>query len=282
MGKRLTDEQIKTYHDEGWASPIRVMSADDATAIRRQIEDFEARQGAPLRGPQKSKGYLLFPALFDMVSRPEVLDAIEDVIGENILLYQNGAWFKEPESASYVSWHQDSTYYGMDPLKLVTAWVALSPATREMGCLHVLAGSHKLGQLPVDYSEVTEENLLSSGQNTLVDKDAYKTVVMELEPGEMSMHHCATVHSSLPNHGNERRVGFSMAFVPPDVRQTTKTKASAMLLRGRDDFGNYPLTERPPVSADDPDTIAHHQQAVKLYRDKTVECGNQTAWQRIG
>ncbi|MFM1815980.1 MAG: 1-deoxypentalenic acid 11-beta-hydroxylase [Pseudomonadota bacterium] len=197
-------------------------------------------------------------------------------------MYQNGAWFKDPETGAYVSWHQDATYYGMDPLKLVTAWIALSPATLETGCMQVLPGSHKLGQLPVEYSEVTPDNLLSSGQNTVIDRAGYTPVTMALQPGEMSVHHCAAVHASHPNSGRDRRIGFSIAFVSPDVRQTTSIKASAMLMRGKDSYGHYPLDEVPPLAADDPATIARHEKAVRLYRDKTVECGNGTAWVRIG
>ncbi len=68
------------------------------------------------------------PFVYDIVSNANVLDAIEDLIGPDILMYQNGAWIKEPELGTYVSWHQDISYFGMDPPDLVTAWVALSPA----------------------------------------------------------------------------------------------------------------------------------------------------------
>lgn len=279
MPRILTESQVAQYHRDGFASPIRVISEEEAIAVRREIEDFEARQGKPLTGVQKTKAYLLFPSLYRIASSKNVLDAIEDVIGPDILLYQMGAWFKDPGRA-YVSWHQDATYFGMDPLKLVTAWIALSPATVEMGCIEVLPASHKLGQLPVDYSEVKPENLLSSGQNTLIDLKAYKPVPMPLAPGEISLHHCAAVHSSGPNHGTVRRVGLSMAFLPTDVRQTSRAKATAMLMRGVDKYGHYELEDTPPVSTDDPATVERHARAVKMYRDKTMECGNETTWLR--
>jgi non-heme Fe2+,alpha-ketoglutarate-dependent halogenase len=282
MPKLLTDQQIEQFRAEGFVSPVRVMSEEDALSIRQKIEKFEADQGKKLHGLQITKCALLFPWIYDLVNRPSLLDAVEDLIGENILMYQNGAWFKEPESNAYVSWHQDSTYYGIDPLEMVTCWVSLSPASTESGCMQVLTGSHKKGQLPVDYTQVTADNLLASGQNTLIEKDAAAIVAMPLRPGEMSMHHVCSVHSSLPNRGNDRRMGFSIAYMAPHVGQTTELKATAMLMRGKDDYGHYRLDEVAPVSVDDPATIERHETAVTLYRNKAKEAGNQTAWRLNG
>jgi non-haem Fe2+, alpha-ketoglutarate-dependent halogenase len=278
MPKLLTNKQIEQYREEGFVSPVRIMSEDEATAIRQKVEAFEAGQGKSLDGLQTTKCALLFPWIYDIVSRPNLLDVVEDLIGPDILMYQNGAWFKEADSKAYVSWHQDATYYGIDPLEMVTCWIALSPATTESGCMQVLSGSHKQGQLPVEYTEVTPDNLLASGQNTLIEKDDARIVPMPLLPGEMSIHHVCSVHSSLPNRGTDRRMGFSIAYMGPHVRQTTDLKATAMLMRGKDDFGHYSLDEVAPVSAHDPDTVERHARAVTLYRNKAKEAGNQTAW----
>lgn len=278
MPKRLTEPQVEQYRRDGFVSPVRIMSEDAAIALREKLEEFERAQGAPIHGTQKTKCSLLFPWAYDLFTSDAVLDVVEDLIGPNILQYQCGVWIKELESGSYVSWHQDSTYYGMDPLELVSGWVALSPATAETGCMQVLPGSHKAGQLGIDYTEVSEHNLLASGQSTRYPVDETKIVLMELQPGEMSLHHAALVHSSRPNHGNDRRIGIAGGYLPPHVRQTTDLKASAMLVRGEDKFGNYPPGEQPPVATNDPATIACHDKAVQLYRDKSVECGNQTAW----
>ena len=232
-------------------------------------------------GVQRTKCNLRFPFIYELATRKNILDAIEDLLGPNILMYQCAMWFKEPESGSYVSWHQDCCYYGMDPLALVSAWVALSPANAESGCMQVIPGSHKGGQYPVEFTEIRETNLLASGQNTLYEFDPGQAILMPLRPGEMSLHHVALVHSSRPNHSSDRRMGISIGYLPTDVRQTTSLKASAMLMRGEDDFGFFTLDELPPVSAVDEDTVKRHERAVSLYREKAIECGNNTAW-RLG
>ena len=278
MPLRLSPEQIEQYEREGYVSPVRIMAESDAVGLRVQTEAFEAAQGKPIHGNQKTKCGLLFPWIYDLVTNEALLDAVEDLIGPDILMYQNGAWFKEPDSNAYVSWHQDATYYGMAPLDLVTCWFALTPATAETGCMQVLPGSHKEGMLPVDYTEVTPGNLLASGQRTRFAIDEDEAVTMALRPGEISMHHICLIHSSRPNASHDRRLGFSIAYMAPHVRQTTKLRATAMLMRGTDDYGNYALDEVPPTSPHDAATIERHGRAVKLYRDKAMECGNETAW----
>ena len=281
MPKFLTQKQVKDFHREGFISSVRVMSKKEASEILEKLEAFEASQGKPVSGIQRTKACLLFPWIYDLVTRKTVLDVIEDLIGPNILLYQNGAWLKEADGKGFVSWHQDSTYFGMDPWELVTAWVALSLAGIREGCMEVIPGSQTLGMLPCDYSAVSSFNMLASGQRVIYDIDESKAVPMALRPGEMSLHHVNILHCSRPNNGQNRRVGFSLACCAPTVKQTTEAKASAMLLRGEDTHGNYILEEHLPVSPIDKSTIAAHACAVQLYRAKSIECGNQTTW-RLG
>lgn len=277
MPKILSEEQVQQYKRDGFVSPVRVMTESDAADILKEIKAFEEKQGRPIYGVQRTKACLLFPFIYEMVTQESILDAIEDLIGPDILVYQNAAWLKEADGKGFVSWHQDSTYFGMDPWDLVSAWVALSPAGVEEGCLEVLPGTQSLGMLPFDYSAMSDGNMLASGQRAIYDIDESKAVPMPLRPGEMSLHHVNLLHCSRPNKGTERRVGFSIACCPPSVRQMTKVKTTAMLLRGEDRYGYYELDEKAPVAPDDPDTIEAHARAVELYRLKVVECGNENA-----
>ena len=281
MGKILTKSQIDQYHKEGFISPVRVMSEEDALALRKEIEEFETSQGKPIYGTQKTKAFLRFSWAYDLVVNRNILDVVEDLIGPDILCYQHGIWFKEPESGSYVSWHQDATYYGLNPWELLSAWVALTPVNEVSGCIQVIPRSHKEGCYPVEYTERSDNNLLASGQNTLYEFDEGEAVSMYLQPGEMSIHHVCLVHSSKPNHSLDRRMGLSAGYLPPHVKQTTTLKATAMLVRGKDQYGNFLPNELPPTAFDDLATIERQEKAVELYRAKSIECGNQTAW-RLG
>lgn len=275
MPKKLTAAQVDRYRRDGYVAPITIMTPEEAGRFRAALEDFEAAQGRPLYGRQKTKCCLLFPWMYRLATWPALLDAIEDLIGPNILVFQNGAWLKEPADHSFVSWHQDSTYFGLEPANLVTAWVALTPSTRANGCVRVLPGTHRLGQLPVDYTEVKPTNLLTSGQRVRYATDETQAIDLVLQPGQMSLHHVHLIHCSGANDSPDRRIGFSVACLPPEVRQTGECRSSALLVRGEDRRGNFAL-EVPPGAEYDVAAADRHAQAVALYRANVREKGNRT------
>jgi hypothetical protein len=153
-------------------------------------------------------------------------------------------------------------------------WLALSSSKPESGSMRFLAGSHKLGQLRVRY-EVEEHNMLSSGQHVDADLSRFNAVATSLEPGEASLHHAYLVHGSPPNVSTERRVGVTFVYHSPALTQLGSLKTSALLVRGEDRYGHFEL-EEPPLTADDPATIARHERGAALYRAKAEELGNHT------
>lgn len=230
--------------------------------------------GGALRGASRTKIYLRYPWAFRLATDPAILDAVEDLIGPDILLYQNTAWAKNAGEDSYVSWHQDNTYFGHAPCEVLSVWVALSPSRPESGSMRFLPGSHKLGQLPVRY-ELRESNMLSSGQVADFDESAFEPVATSLEPGEASIHHAFMVHGSPRNTTQERRLGLTFVYHPPSLSQLGEVRTSALLVRGVDRYGHFE-PEQPPLSADDPQTIARHERGAGLYRAKAEELGNAT------
>ena len=234
--------------------------------------------GGALRGPVRTKFYLRYPWAFRLATQPAILDVVEDLIGADILLYQNTAWVKNAGEDSYVSWHQDNTYFGHVPCEVLSVWVALSPSKPESGSMRFLPGSHTLEQLPVRY-EVRHDNMLTSGQVTDIDASAFDPVQTSLEPGEASIHHAFLIHGSPPNTSKERRLGVTFVYHPPSLRQLGEFRTSALLVRGQDRYG-YFEPEQPPLSPDDPQTIARHERGAALYRAKAEELGNRTIARR--
>ena len=274
MPKRLTREQAENYQDDGFLSPVRMISAADAEQAMRALEETEASFGGALRGPVRTKLYLRYPWVYRLATAPGILDVVEDLIGPDILLYQNTVWAKNAGENTFVSWHQDNTYFGHVPCDVVSVWLALSASKPESGSMRFLAGSHKLGQLPVRY-EVEERNMLSSGQHVDADLSRFKTFATALEPGEASLHHAYLVHGSPPNISAERRVGVTFVYHSPALTQLGTLRTSALLVRGEDRYGHFEL-EEPPLAADDPATIARHEHGASLYRAKAEELGNHT------
>lgn len=279
MPKILSPEQVQCFKDKGYVYPVRVMSADRAAGYRARLEAFERSQGAPIKGDQRTKSYLLFSWANEIMRDPTVLDAVEDLYGPDLLVYTSATWIKEPNTGSFVSWHQDATYFGLEPLDNVTVWLALSRADSQAGCMRVLPGSHKLGQLPIRMEPV-KDNLLSSGQTVVHRFNEADTIEMPLEPGEMSMHHTCTIHGSPGNRGTDRRIGVSMHFMPAYVRPIQrlideKRFCSVTLVRGRSHHDLFPL-EAAPIHDADENARAAHAAGVKSYREMMLALGNQT------
>ena len=148
MGKVLTEDALTQYERDGFFFPIRVLTADEVEVARSRLETFEATQGHPISGEYRGKSHLIFTWVDALMRNPRILDAVEDLIGPDILCWSTVWWIKEVGSDAFVSWHQDGRYWGLDTNDLVTVWLALSPATQESGCMRILSGSHKGAVLP--------------------------------------------------------------------------------------------------------------------------------------
>jgi len=276
--KVLTEGEIAGYRRDGFVSPVRVLAPEAAFEARRELEAMERAFGGELRGPVRTKFYLRYPWAYRIATTPKILDLVEDLIGPDILLYQTTAWIKNAGDDAYVSWHQDNTYWCFNPSNVLSVWVALSPSRPESGSMRFLRGSHRLGQLPVRY-DVQEDNLLTSGQTAEIDASLFESFATSLEPGEASIHHAFMVHGSPPNASKERRLGVTFVYHPPSLHQQGEIRTSALLVRGEDRYGHFE-PEQPPVSEDDPDTVARHERGAALYRAKAEELGNRTIARR--
>lgn len=255
MTKLLAPGAVSRYREDGVYFPVRVLSADEAARYRRCLEEHERRTGAPLQGNWRHKVHLLFTWADELVHHPKILDAVEDVIGPDILCWTTNFFIKEADNTAFISWHQDSTYWGLEPDDVITAWVAFTPATRENGCMEVIPGSHRIDQLP-HVDTFHRDNLLSRGQEIAVEVDRSKAVCVTLEPGEMSLHHIKLVHGSEPNRSGDRRIGLAIRYIPTYVRQT-KVLDSAMLVRGVDRYGHFDAEPRPQRDLDEAALAAH-------------------------
>ena len=263
----LTRQQVDAYQREGYVFPLRAVSTRQAALYREALQKHEAGTGKPLAGKYKHKEHLLFTWASELVHNAHILDAVSDLIGPNILCWTTNFFIKEPDSAGFVSWHQDSTYWGLDSDDVVTAWVAFSDATPESGCMGFIPGSHKIDQLP-HLDTFHRDNLLSRGQEIAVEVERDKAVMVQLTAGEMSLHHIKLVHSSEPNRSADRRIGLAIRYIPTRVRQT-KVRDAATLVRGVDTYHHFDLEPRPAADLDKAAVAAHidsiRRQAKSLY-----------------
>lgn len=265
MTRVLTQAALAQYREQGYTFPVPVLEDDEVARLRGKLEAFESAQGHPLQGAQRSKSHLLFKWLDDLMRDARILDAVEDLIGPDILCWNTIFWIKEAHSHSYVSWHQDLKYWGLDCDDLVTAWVALSPATEQSGCMRVLPGSHRGQMLPHD-DIYDEDNMLTRGQEIAVEVDEEAAVNMALQPGQMSLHNVRLAHASGPNQSEDRRIGVSLHYMPTRSKQLVGEWDSAALVRGSDRYHHFTATPVPGCDMD-PEAVAFHEKASTAVRE---------------
>ena len=255
MTKVLSEAAVRQYNERGYYAPIPVLSTVGALDLRTKLETFEADAG-PLAGRIRQKSHLLFTWLADLVRHPAILDAVEDVLGPDLLCWGSSFFIKNPHDPGFVSWHQDSTYWGLDPADVMTAWIAISDSTPENGAMRVIPGTHLMDQIP-HRDTFRKENLLSRGQEVMVDVDERQSVTLELNAGEMSLHHVRLIHGSAPNPSGKRRIGYAIRYIPTTVRQVAGSHDSATLVRGTDRYGHFELEQRPDADMSAA-AMAHH------------------------
>jgi ectoine hydroxylase-related dioxygenase (phytanoyl-CoA dioxygenase family) len=223
------------FHRDGFISGIPILSKGESLHHREQLERAEETLKHSLHYCNKVHKVMRSP--YELATHPSILNIVEAILGPDILLYNATYIIKEPDSRTFVSWHQDLTYWGFDSSDQVSAWLALSPANSRSGCMQMIPGSHLEGTRAQETSDDPDNVLLQS--QTITNIDESRAVSCELQPGEVSLHHGWTVHCSHPNLSGDRRLGLNAQYIRPSMRQTKSDDDSAMLVRGRDTFGYY-------------------------------------------
>ncbi len=242
------DDLAARYHRDGFAFPYRALPEAEASGLAREVEaliDSDARSLQLMR----SNPHLVFPFVDRLAHDDRVLDAVERILGPNLLLWSTSFFIKAPHSDDFVSWHQDLTYWGFDGTDQVSAWVALSPITQANGCMRFIPASHRRA-IETHQDTFAEENQLTRGQVLAVDIDESQAVPVTLAPGEVSLHHGHLFHASGPNTTNAWRIGITMIYLAPSMRQVVAKRDFARLVRGEDAFGHFECLPRPRFDFD--------------------------------
>jgi non-haem Fe2+, alpha-ketoglutarate-dependent halogenase len=254
----LTPEQIARYRERGYLLPLRAMSAEEAAALLARIDAVTPADVAEVRHPWYYKSYLLFTWLNALVRDPRILAPVKGILGPDVTVMSADIWRKAAGETRHISWHQDASYWSLEPLDILTAWIALTPATRENGCLRFAPATHQ--QRVAHRNTFAADNMLSHGQTAELAIDEAGTVDDVLAPGEMSLHHALLAHASGPNGTAAARVGLAIRYLPGHVRQLgapeERPPVSVMPVSGRP-TGNLVL-ETPPAHDLSPEAIAQH------------------------
>ena len=240
---KLTLTDIGTYNEEGYLAPIDVMSSQEAEKFCANYYRVQKENDTDLTLILRSKPHLVFPWLFNLVKNPAVTGPVSSILGPNLLAWGTSFFAKPANEPSFVSWHQDANYWGLEPHDVLTAWIAFTPSLRENGCMRIIPGSHLKGSLE-HKDTFSKDNLLTRGQEISVQVDEKEAKAIILSPGQMSLHHVSIVHGSDPNTSSIDRVGFAIRYISTHVKQNGG-RTSATLAKGTDEYNHFDLEPYP-------------------------------------
>jgi len=269
--KKLTPAQVKQFETDGYVSPIAALSDDEAALYEECLKDFLGRVGLPLDPGLGHNPHLYLKWVSDLAHHSNVLDAVEDILGPNLLVWRSGFFIKQAHDPRYYAWHQDSAYWGLDSEAVISAWIALTDSTVENGCVRVVAGSHRQPDLPHTI-RLERNNNLSHGQSAAVEIPEERVTKLELKRGQISLHHVHLLHGSPGNHSDKLRVGLAVRYIAPHVRRYG-WRQSATFVRGIDEHGYFDH-EPIPRYDNDPVAVARHKKSVRRY-------GAEVLWEKL-
>ncbi|PPR64891.1 MAG: hypothetical protein CFH10_00114 [Alphaproteobacteria bacterium MarineAlpha4_Bin2] len=281
MPRKLTEDQITGYHQDGFCFPVEGIGFERAAAARRELEAYEVGLGMPLTAAGREERYKLhvrLPWACDLVRDPSILDAVEDIIGPNIFVWTSTFFIKEPGTTAITMWHQDATYFGLRPHAHITAWIALSEASEASGCMEFVPEGGK-ARLYRHRANADPKSINGGGQTIDERFDKGQTVRGKLKMGEFSLHHTLCAHSSPPNNSEDRRIGYGISYVPASVRHIGTTQQRAMLVRGSDPYGHF-LHEPFPIGDDrrDADELAKSRKSYNFGYAEQIEWHARGRW----
>ncbi|SVD26657.1 uncharacterized protein METZ01_LOCUS379511 [marine metagenome] len=271
----LNEKQLKDYEDYGFVAPINVLTLEEAIKIKEEIEYIEKKWPDELIGLGRNNVHYISP-IFDQVwHNSKILDAVESIIGKDILVGGTTLFIKDPDKKGFVSWHQDAKYIGFEPYNWVTAWLAITDANEENGCMRMWSGSHK-EKIKEHKDTFNKNNLLTRGQ-TVQNVPLEDTTPNILKAGQLSLHHPMIVHGSGANKSNTRRIGFVIqSYIGSNVDQVIG-KVCVQQARGKDTFRYHKHAKRPSKLMNTEDIMIRtkaNEELSKIFYNDAKKMGN--------
>jgi ectoine hydroxylase-related dioxygenase (phytanoyl-CoA dioxygenase family) len=242
----LSLAQVEAYKSDGYIGTIDVMDGPQVADYRLAFDDLEARVGKETAQMGLVDYHFDEKFIWELATHPTILNAIEKLVGPNVFLLATHFFNKYGEgnqAEAFVAWHQDVTFWGLEPPMAITAWYAVDDSDEENGCMQVIPGTHVSGV--VEHGKAQQAgNLLSINQEVHVSPEqAASAVDLPLHAGQVSIHDGTLIHGSLPNRSNRRRCGLTLRYVPTWVRQAEANsfgdRWKPVLVRGQDEEKNF-------------------------------------------
>lgn len=238
----LSAAQVEFFHEHGYLGDLTIHEGEDVERVRAEFDALESHEGKDhcqigLQGRHIDQRFI-----WELATNERILDCIQALMGDDILVLSTHFFCKYPHTDDkFVAWHQDITYWGLEPPYALTAWYAVDDSDVENGCMRVIPGTHRSGIMEHG-TAARPGNLLSINQSIDAVDDA-AAVDLVLRAGQISIHHGHAIHGSNPNRSGRRRCGLTIRYCPPNVRpvreNSLRTPWPAVLARGEDKHQHF-------------------------------------------
>jgi phytanoyl-CoA hydroxylase len=239
----VTEQQVRQYEQAGYTICQRVLSPTEMDGIRAYIDRFVAEQSKSIRPEHIDRPHVWDKRFLDFASNPKILDVVEAFIGPNIVLFATHLICKAKGDGLEVPWHQDGIYWPLEPMNVITLWLAIDDSTVQNGCMRVVPGTHTLG--PIEHIDAEHPETKVLHQTIKPGSfDPSGAVDIVLARGDCSLHAPYLIHGSTPNRSSQRRAGLTMRFMPAETKMLRTgplakwfAQHPLFLLRGEDREG---------------------------------------------
>lgn len=242
----LSAAQVSHYWERGYVNRIPVLDADELASFRAEFDRLEAAQGPDWLDrdfrPWKHDSHPFEDWFIELATHPRILDAVESLLGPDLLVRNGDVFTREVGGFEGVLWHVDSSKEGPVMDGMLSAWIGLSDSTRANGAIEFAVGTHR------DGVERGFNDELGIDDEAVRGVEAGQTVFNEMEAGEMSLHHIRLIHRSQTNETDERRIGYVVRYMTPYVTVEAAEAGQGMLVRGRCPTRHFGLTPNFPIS----------------------------------
>ena len=208
----LSAEEIARYRQDGIIVPKRGFNAQVTAQLQAKLDAFLKAQNI------SDADYVpdiidKDPSWLEFGIRPEILDAVAQLIGEDLIIWGSALFCKAGKGGRATPWHQDGHYWPIRPLETVTAWIAIDDVNVENSCLRVIPGSHK-DRVSYEHSVDNSDAIVL---NQVLKPEYLEQAVprdIELAPGKFSIHDVYLIHGANPNNFGKRRAGMVFRYMP--------------------------------------------------------------------
>lgn len=241
----LSQDQVDRYNQEGYIMPLDGLDDREAREVRAFFDGVLAASIEMGRTSYSiNTAHLRFARIYDLVQHPQIVAAVSDLLGDNVVCWGSHFFCKMPHDGKRVPWHQDSTYWPLSPTKTVTVWLAIDDADPGNANMRFIPRSHLHGL--IDYDETQEADTVLNLEVKQAESYGLDAVDATLQAGQFSMHSDLLLHGSDANESDRRRCGLTIRYASADVTTWYDWHKKGMVVKGSDASGHWANPPRPP------------------------------------